>query len=75
MEQITIQVRDKRKAYALKTFLKSLDYVEKVTIANLRIPAKSRNTVKTDFFAMAGVWSKRDVTLDSLRSSAWPRRM
>lgn len=74
MEQITIQVRDRRKARALKTFLQSLDYVEKVTTANLQLPTKSR-APKADFFAMSGVWSKRDMTLDSLRSSAWPRRM
>jgi hypothetical protein len=72
MEQITIQIRDRRKARALKTFLKSLDYVEKVTIANLQLPLKPRAS-KADFFALAGVWSRRDITLDSLRSSAWPR--
>jgi hypothetical protein len=74
MEQITIQIRDRRKARALKTFLKSLDYVEKVTMADLQFPVKSRAS-KVDFFASAGVWSKRDITIDSLRSSAWPRRM
>lgn len=74
MEQITIQIRDRRKARALKTFLNSLDYVEKVTIANLGLPSKSR-TAKADFFALAGVWSRRNITMDSLRSSAWPRRM
>ena len=74
MEQITIQIRDRRKARALKTFLKSLDYVEKVSIANLQIPLKSR-APKTDFFALAGVWSRRNITVDSLRSSAWPRRV
>lgn len=74
MEQITIQIRDRRKARALKTFLKSLDYVEKVTIANLLLPSKSR-TSKADFFALAGVWSRRNITVNSLRSSAWPRRM
>ena len=73
MEQITIQIRDKRKGRALKTFLKSLDYVESVTIADLQIPLKSRSQ-KADFFALAGVWSKREITVDSLRSSAWPRR-
>ncbi|MBI5945658.1 MAG: hypothetical protein HY864_14955 [Chloroflexi bacterium] len=74
MEQITIQVRNRRKARALRTFLKSLDYVEKVTIANMKIPLKAQ-AKKADFFASAGIWSKREITLDSLRSSAWPRRM
>ncbi len=74
MEQITIQIRDRRKARALGTFLKSLDYVEKVTFANTKIPLKTR-VKKADFFASAGIWSKRIITVDSLRSSAWPRRM
>ena len=74
MEQITIQIRDKRKARALKTFLKSLDYVEKVTIANLQLPLSPRAS-KADFFVLAGVWSRRTISVDSLRSSAWPRRM
>jgi len=74
MEQITIQIRDRRKARALRTFLKSLDYVEKVTIANMKIPLTAQ-AQKADFFASAGIWSKRDITVDSLRSSAWPRRM
>ena len=74
MEQITIQIRDRRKGRALTTFLKSLDYVEKVSVANLQIPLKSRDQ-KADFFALAGVWSKRELTVGSLRSSAWPRRM
>lgn len=74
MEQITIQIRDRRKARALGTFLKSLDYVEKVTFANTKIPLKA-STKKADFFASAGIWSKRDITVNGLRSSAWPRRM
>ena len=74
MEQITIQVSDRRKARVLKDFLKSLDYVEKITIANLRIPASAR-TKKSDFFVMAGIWADRDITLETLRQSAWPRRI
>jgi hypothetical protein len=74
MEQITIQIRDRRKARALKAFLNSLDYVEKVTIANLKLPSKS-HAPKADFFALAGVWSRRNITADGLRSAAWPRRV
>lgn len=73
MEQITIQVRDRRKARALGTFLKSLDYVEKVTTENMQIPLKER-AQKADFFALAGIWSKRDITTSDLRSSAWSRQ-
>jgi hypothetical protein len=74
MEQITIHINDRRKARALRDFLKSLDYVEKVTAVNLRTPASAR-TKKADFFAMAGIWADRDITLETLRQSAWPRRI
>jgi hypothetical protein len=74
MEQITIQISDRRKARALKDFLKSLDYVEKVSTANLRRPISAR-VKKADFFAMAGIWADRDITLETLRQSAWPRRI
>lgn len=74
MEQITIQISDRRKARALKDFLKSLDYVEKVSTANLRRPISVR-AKKADFFAMAGVWADRDITLETLRQNAWPRRI
>jgi hypothetical protein len=74
MEQITIQISDRRKARALRDFLKSLDYVEKITIANLSVPASVRRK-KSDFFAMAGVWADRDITLETLRHNAWPKRI
>lgn len=74
MEQITIHVRDSRKARALKDFLKSLDYVEKITIADLRGSSVSR-AKKSDFFALAGIWSGREITAEGLRRKAWPKRI
>ncbi len=74
MEQITIHIRDRRKARVLKDFLKSLDYVEKVTITDSGRRSISR-IKKADFFASAGIWSRREITTDSLRQKAWPRRV
>ena len=74
MEQITIQISDRHKARALRDFLKSLDYIEKITIANLHIPDSVR-AKKCDFFAMAGIWADREITLESIRKKAWPRRI
>ncbi|RJP56079.1 MAG: hypothetical protein C4557_00190 [Anaerolineaceae bacterium] len=73
MERITIRVSDRRKARLLRDFLKSLDYVDKVTIASFR-PSVSSKAKNADFFAMAGIWAKRDITLDKIRQSAWPGR-
>lgn len=73
MEQITIQVKNKKKAQALIDFLKSLDFIEDINFANVASKNATPMSEK-DFFALAGIWSERDVTLDSIRSSAWPAR-
>jgi hypothetical protein len=72
MEQIVIQVKDKKKAQALKDFLQSLDFVESVSQ-----PAKSkkgRQAKHVDFFSLAGLWAGRDTSQESLRIKAWPQR-
>lgn len=74
MEQITIQVKNKQKARALIKFLKALDFIEDVTASEISLTEPSKVSEK-DFFAMAGVWAERDVTLDSIRQKAWPTRV
>ncbi|HNN13138.1 MAG TPA: hypothetical protein PKL78_06230 [Anaerolineales bacterium] len=74
MERITIRVNDKSKARLLRDFLKSLDYVDKVTISKFR-PSNPIKGKQSDFFAMAGVWAKRDISLEEIRKSAWSGRI
>jgi hypothetical protein len=74
MEQITIQVKNKQKAQALIDFLKALDFIENV-VATDSPTQNNMGLNETEFFAMAGIWSGRDMTLDSLRSKAWPARL
>jgi hypothetical protein len=74
MEQITIQVKNKRKAQALVNFLKTLDFIEEVTASDTSTILSKNRTNKKDFLAMAGLWAGRDVTLDSIRQKAWPAR-
>lgn len=73
MEQITIQVKNRKKAQALIDFLKSLDFIEDVNFIGTSIQS-GIGMNEADFFAFAGIWSGRDVTLDSIRSKAWPAR-
>jgi hypothetical protein len=75
MEQIIIQVKNKQKAQALKNFLKSLDFIEEVTASDLSIFQPKGKTSDKDFFALAGLWAGRDLTLDSIRQKAWPVRL
>lgn len=74
MEQITIQIKNKRKAKALIDFLKSLDFVEHIDFTNIS-PQSNAGMKETDFFALAGIWSGRDITIDAIRSQAWPARV
>lgn len=74
MEQITIQIKNKKKAQALLDFLKSLDFIEDINFTNLSVNNSAAQMGEKDFFALAGIWSERDVTLDSIRSTAWPAR-
>ena len=73
MEQITIQVKNKQKAQALIKFLKALDFIENVTTREMTALPKGQMN-EQEFFALAGLWTGREVTLDSIRQKAWPTR-
>jgi hypothetical protein len=75
MEQIIIQVKNRRKARALLNFLASLDFVEAVSSANLPKAENSQQDQSKDFLALAGLWAGRDVTLETIREKAWPQRL
>jgi hypothetical protein len=75
MEQITIQVKNKQKAQALINFLKAMDFIEEVTASDLSALTPKGRTNEKDFFALAGLWAGRDVTLDAIRQKAWPARI
>ncbi len=74
MEQITIRIKDKRKARRLVDFLKTLDFVEKVSSSNLTGADDKKSTLEEDFFALAGLWAEREISLKSIREKAWPYR-
>jgi len=72
MNQITIQIKDRKKAKALLTFLKSLDFIDKV-VSDEEQKSQSTSIERDDaFFALSGIWSQRDITQESLRQKAWP---
>jgi hypothetical protein len=71
MEQITIQVKDKQKARALVDILQSLDFVEVVT-SDRPIKTKARLKKPAEFFTLAGIWTNRNVSMESIRNKAWP---
>jgi hypothetical protein len=74
MEQITIQVKNRQKAQALINFLKAMDFIEEVISRDESVSQPKIRLDDKEFFAMAGLWAGRDVTLDSIRQKAWPAR-
>ncbi len=74
MEQITIRIKDKKKAKTLLDFLKSLDFIESVSEKELSVEKTSESGGEKDFFSMAGFWAGRNITLQSIREQAWPYR-
>jgi hypothetical protein len=65
-DQITIQVKNKHKAQALVNFLKALDFIEEVSTGKVALQPNSKGN-EHEFFALAGLWAGRHVTLDSIR--------
>ena len=74
MEQIIIRIKDKDKAKALYDLLRVLDFVDSVDTASSE--AREENQISEDeaFFSLAGIWSDRKITQESLRQKAWPHR-
>ena len=74
MEQITIRIKDKKKAQTLLDFLKSLDFIESVSEKDISIEKLSNENLEKDFFSLAGLWAGRNITIQSIREQAWPYR-
>jgi len=75
MEQITILVRDERKARSLLDLLASLDFVSVLDVEKIESQAEiEQASQEKEFFAAAGIWKDRDITAESLRAAAWPRQ-
>ena len=73
MEQILIRVKSKEKAQMLFELLNALDFVELVKTSSAD-ETETTPEESTDFFALAGLWEGRDITLESIRQLAWPRQ-
>lgn len=77
MEQVTILIRDHQKGRSLLDLLRSLDFVSVLDVEDVEpsAPDLEDGTSRADeFFAAAGIWKDREITLESLRAAAWPRQ-
>ncbi len=75
-EEIIIQVKDKNKVQWLTNLLQALDFVSSVRVEHRKNGKRTSTQQKStdDFFAFAGLWADRDVTIETLRNKAWPRQ-
>ena len=75
MQQIIVQVKDKKKARKLFELLTQLDFVSSVKTSEAIDSEASTVTPKEslDFFSLAGLWEGREITLESIRQKAWPK--
>ena len=83
MEQIVVHIKDKSKVDLLVGLLTSLDFVSAVDAASVAV-ADAREEVgvtqeasrndSADFFSLAGLWSGRDIDVETIRRQAWPRQ-
>ena len=75
MAQFLIETHDEKKTKLLLQLLRQLDFVDsikKIKQTNNQLTQASDN--REDFFAMAGIWSERDISIDTIRQQAWPNR-
>jgi hypothetical protein len=68
MEQLIIKVTNQEKARLLTEILSALDFVSSVEEIT---DHSSESEDDQDFFAMAGLWENKNITIDSIRQKAW----
>lgn len=74
MEEIIIRVKDKDKAKALYDLLRALDFVDSIATDSRTENADEQIQEDEAFFSVAGTWSDRDISQESLCQKAWPHR-
>jgi hypothetical protein len=74
MEQIVIHVKNKEKAKLLFEFLSAVDFIDFIDADAEEILETHNPSEPADFFALAGLWEGRELSLESIRQQAWPRQ-
>ena len=78
MEQIVVHIKDKSKVDLLVGLLASLDFVDSIDAAadtgEMIVNQAVSENDSADFFSLAGLWSGRDIDVETIRRQAWPRQ-
>ena len=73
MKTFIVEIKDESKAVFVETLLSQLDgvvYEEKVAIKKKKAAKKKPVLFEKSF----GMWADTDITLESIRAKAWPKR-
>lgn len=71
MNTVTVSVKDSSKLDLFIKILEQFDFVEIQTSKKKKVSHKQKH----DFFKSAGRWKNRDITIEELRTQAWPKRI
>ena len=78
MEQIVVHIKDRSKVDLLVDLLASLDFVDTIDAAadtrEVGMNQATRKNDSADFFSLAGLWSGRNIDVETIRRQAWPRQ-
>ncbi len=77
MQRITVEVRDFEKAEQLYNVLQALDFVTRITADKQYVSqaaVEEKNDLTKEFFSYAGMWSGKDISVETLRQKAWQRQ-
>ncbi len=65
---------DKCYYFKKQIYRTSLDFIDSITEKDLPIANEPIANGEKEFFALAGLWAGRDISLQSIREQAWPYR-
>ena len=75
MTQLIVQLDNEEKAKLLSEMLSALTFVNSVEVTKEKAHTVLETSENTEeFFSQAGLWKNRDISVESIRSKAWPER-
>ena len=69
MEQVTVLIPNRDKAQLLIELLHSLDFITDIQLISVEANGQNvQSTTDESLFSLAGIWSDRNVSAESIRS-------
>jgi hypothetical protein len=73
MHRIIVSINNKKNTRFILSLLKKFDFVKlEPEEADLKIPSAKR---KGNLLDLIGIWKDRNISVESIREKAWPKRI